>query len=552
MASVHDVWRLLHSECLDARDLRSPVSIAAIVVQLVGTAILATTTVRAFDDEWVERSLLAWVALDLATHLRMDAWGLLVLATHAVAFALVAATLRERRRELSHETDDRIALSLGVLLFAMGGVAWAPEIVDGGLGLACLALLLPLSVSGAALWRLRARRAWLARLHTGPGEGGWRLHPPGEALAEGLFPLAGYEGECDAVLATHTPGGGAYREVSAPVALVATHGRLRPLVAPSFAALGAVVLALPFLDGGVIALADRAEPFPPMMTQTTFEIRSAGAEPRQPLRYALHVGRCEHGVSDADETRSTRLDLALENPHLKLPRSHVDSTIIPLRVLSNGNVLTRYTASTLRVLSGADVSEDVKARAKENLEQRNGTEIESEMTARGETVGSRLLAAQGMDREDVQEVQQLRIARRGMGAPFPDVPLGEGACWTAVRTTTEEGITSVGTYEYTLTHLDGPRVTLEKTFHIKASSDTPGVMLAPEERFKLRALEVTGKATETIDLEGLNPISEVTDTEESLSADGRPDSFGVSGAPHEISSKMTRHIVRMPATGGED
>ena len=465
----------------------------------------------------------------------MDRWGALTLVAHVVELVPAYAALRELRGSQSHETQDRLVLAGSLLLLGVGAFAWAPRFIDGAPGPAHGLLLLPAVVGLWAALRLRRRRAWLRGLYDSGHQPRWQVVPLGPTPPLGVLPLVDFDGDGEAALVAGGLKRSAYRDADAAVAFVAPPDQVRGNAVTTTLTVSAASMLLVLAVAAQTARTMGIDNSPPMMTSTTFEILSPGAEPRQRLQFTAHVGRCDRAVTDTDEQWSVD-----GRPAMALPRGHVHQTMVAVRLLPDGNIVQRNTATSVGAVASAETDPGLLERVRWNVAQRSGSQLESEITPSGQSLRITFYPSATVEAATTDEMEQKRRARRGSGAAFPPTPLGLGARWRATRTTTEAGITSVGTFEYTLVGRDGDRVTLEKTLETHATTDFADAPLPPDQRFKLRALDSTGTGTVTLDLQRLLPVSEVVDTEETVSFVLGGVEHGLGEGPHVVSVK--RHL----------
>jgi hypothetical protein len=537
-ASGHDVWRALHGACVPEGDVRAPLAAAWIGAEILVSLALAAASLGGERAEQPGIAVGAWAALDALVHATR---GVTPLVARVLAVGVAACGAIELRRDPpSHESHDRFALSCATVLACAGLATWAPEIADGEPLFAWAFVVVPPVVVAFIVGRLVRRRAWLRGVFDARVPG-WRVAPGGIGgeVTLGLSPLLSTDAVSDAELASWgAPRRDPYRagEVPAaapPVALVPAPESARDPAIPRvflaavIAALGASVVAMRALA------ADAGPPLPAMSASTTFQIESSGAEPRAPLRYAGHVGRCEHGTTNEESSRQTTVDGIPRWWGGREPGGRSTLVAAPVRALSNGNLRTRVTVQSIR-LDENEASPEAQA----EVSARSGLVVESEMTPFGENRGTLLEFSPGTSEESREELQELLRARRGFGAAFPPDALGPGAKWRATRTTSEAGITSTTTFEYTLVRREGDVLTIEKTFETQASSDYALTPLPGERHFKLRSFSAKGEAKETCDLRSLTPISEVVDVTEEVDCDVR-DVLEV----HRIEVTQKRHVV---------
>ena len=303
------------------------------------------------------------------------------------------------------------------------------------------------------------------------------------------------------------------------------------------------VCALALFNGSGCAIAttglssvgtDEGNPTAPE-SQTTFEILSPGSEPRQPVRYTLHIGRRELGNVVSRETQHTSM-VGQQLVDLTPPPICVHYSIAATEALPNDHFLTHYEVSSLEVMPDADADPGVVALARATMPQRAGTIREQEVTTQGVTIESTRRWSKAMDPADADELEQLEQVANSASSAFPPDPLGDGARWRATRTTSKRGVTSVATVVSTLLQRLGDRIIVEQTFEIHGTNDDVGLPLAPPQKIRIRSLTMTGKMTKTEDLQSLVPISKVVDEEWVAT-------FDMAGMPRPLNATRRVHVV---------
>jgi hypothetical protein len=234
----------------------------------------------------------------------------------------------------------------------------------------------------------------------------------------------------------------------------------------------AVIVALAACGG--------ATPRPAALTVT-----EAGAEPRQPLRYAPVL----RAVERAEVRIKSRLSAATTNTVLDTSKVAADAPTIRLVIRSevtelgvNGDALIGYEIEDTGVL--ADVVDPAAYRV-----------LEPEVAALKGVRGSWRRSATGQMTEARIDLVSAKLALDSIqqaGAVFPAAAIGVGAVWRSTGEVTISGVRWQRTITYRLKDLVDDVATLEVTAALRASSQALSVEPNASQRLTSGAMDVTG------------------------------------------------------------
>lgn len=219
-------------------------------------------------------------------------------------------------------------------------------------------------------------------------------------------------------------------------------------------------------------------------------VRDAGAEPRQPLRYALTAGtRRSYRLSQA----MTMSMASLPKPMETRTKSTLDLEVVSVAADGSADVRSTASASTLEGLGDSGTPARVP-----------GVRSRMRMTARGEMRDVEL----EYDTKDVDPETRKRLEGMASGMKeslqraavlLPEVPVGVGARWTLAGTASAMGLTFDTSADVVLLSRDGDVATFETTMTMRAGAQSFTPPGSPR-TIEVTSAEASGTSKMTVDL----------------------------------------------------
>lgn len=208
--------------------------------------------------------------------------------------------------------------------------------------------------------------------------------------------------------------------------------RLAHLTAPTLRALPEPALRLPFRE--------------------SFTLKSAGAAPREPARYALRAEERRYTVTA--ELRGRSLQGGAAAAPVQAPRFHETFAIRALPPATTGGRL-RWRGEPIRVDGDAGAARPYVARWQELLAGRR-----AQLDLPRDAPWTIVFAEDPLQRDSQPEIEELTQRLLGYVVPLPDEAIGRGARWTVVTVLRQGGAAVKQTAKYELLERAGGRLTL--------------------------------------------------------------------------------------------
>ena len=241
----------------------------------------------------------------------------------------------------------------------------------------------------------------------------------------------------------------------------------------------------------------------------TVKLLSAGAEPREKLRYKFKAGAGETLTSELRSTVHIEAP-GMQEPDMGGPPIKMVSAVDLKTVSPEGDLRYEYHLTSLGLGDSAGLPPQAMAQAKQELSALVGLGGYVVITSRGLTKDARLQAPAQASTQVLQLLEQYQQTLRAIAPAFPDEAVGKGAKWvkTATVLTAEQKATQDETY--TLTDLTGDQGTLD----IAVAQSSPAQALGglpPGMNARLESAKASGKGASTFDVNRLVPSSQQVD-----------------------------------------
>ncbi len=250
------------------------------------------------------------------------------------------------------------------------------------------------------------------------------------------------------------------------------------------------------------------EGFPAAGASPTVTLLSAGAEPRNPIRYAISNGRKEH-VS-MDMTLGLSMDMAgMLMPAMQLPTMRTGADVAVTDVSSAGDASYTLAFTDMAWVNAAGVDPAILTAL-----QSMGVDVKT-MT------GSATVSPRGVSRNmvfDTSRVTNPQVAQmltsmsstaQSLTLPFPEEPVGIGAHWEARQTLAVNGIQTFQKTGFELVSRDATSCTVKTTLEQTApaqSAALPGLPAGIDA--SIESMTGAGTSTMTIRFDSLVPTVE--------------------------------------------
>lgn len=238
---------------------------------------------------------------------------------------------------------------------------------------------------------------------------------------------------------------------------------------------------------------------PPPKGLSTTRLLSAGAEPRQELRYVFHRGESLRWRLRSDVT----MDMAIDTPDLSttaasravhqiLPTTECTGTTVTRTVDADGTAHREGWIDGFNFLPTPGVAPEVQSKVAETLRGVGKIPFQDVIDTRGQISDSKLDLSSIHDPMMLQTMEQMAGSMSGSSAPWPVEAVGVGAKWQ-VQSKVGQRQQLARTVVVTLTSLSGKQLHLEMSANIVGGPDNAknGVRVVQTESGSKAQLDVT-------------------------------------------------------------
>jgi hypothetical protein len=194
--------------------------------------------------------------------------------------------------------------------------------------------------------------------------------------------------------------------------------------------------AAPANTGAPSATPERAAATPPPQGASTARLLSAGAEPRQELRYVFHRGESPRWRLRSNMTMDTVLEAAdISSTHAPqilhqiLPTTECTGTTITQTVDADGTAHRQGWIDGFNVLPTPGVEPSVQSKVEELLRGVGKIPFQDVIDTRGQVSEAHVDLSSVHDPTMLKTLEQLASSMSGLTAPWPLEPVGVGAKW---------------------------------------------------------------------------------------------------------------------------
>jgi hypothetical protein len=263
--------------------------------------------------------------------------------------------------------------------------------------------------------------------------------------------------------------------------------------------------------------------------QTPITLLSAGAEPRQELRFtpAANLAQTTQLTMQMDMVMSMAGQTI---PSLELPGNIVTYLVNVKQIDANGDIHYEARCTDITVTEGENVRPEVRSQIEAQLQNVIGSGGTFLIDNRGNIKQADLVLPENADPMMQQVFEQLSSSMQQLSTPFPAESVGLGAKWSMSYALTMNGLTFMQNVTYELVDLQDNVATLNIGIEQQAEPqtvDAPG--LPPGAKITLNEMRSQGSGQVVMQLDRLMPIggslSMQTDTDMTVSpGSGSPDS----------------------------
>ena len=241
----------------------------------------------------------------------------------------------------------------------------------------------------------------------------------------------------------------------------------------------------------------------------TVKLVSAGAEPRQKLRYKFHAGEGETLVTELHSNVNVEAK-GMDEPDMGGPPIKMTTSIEPKTVSPEGDLRYDYHLTGIGLGDASGLPPQAIAAAKQELGALVGLGGYVVITSRGLTKDAQLQAPQAADPQIMQLLEQYQQTVRAIAPPLPDEPVGKGAKWTKTSTVQTAEARATQDETYTLTNLTGDSGTLDIVIAQNSPAQALGGM-PPGMNARLESAKASGKGASAFDLNRIVPQTQQVD-----------------------------------------
>ncbi|HYQ42835.1 MAG TPA: hypothetical protein VER11_12730 [Polyangiaceae bacterium] len=205
---------------------------------------------------------------------------------------------------------------------------------------------------------------------------------------------------------------------------------------------------------------------PPPKGASTVQLVSAGAEPRQQLRYVFHRGESVRWRLRASMTMDTVIHaadvstMAPQTMHQLLPTTECTGTTVTHTVDADGTAHRKGSIDGFTVLPTPGVAPAVQSKVEEMLRSVGKIPYQDTIDTRGQIIDSQMDLSSIHDPTMLQSMQQVATSMSGFSVPWPLEAVGLGARWQ-VKGNYDMRQQLARTVAVTLTGLHGKQLQLE-------------------------------------------------------------------------------------------
>lgn len=216
---------------------------------------------------------------------------------------------------------------------------------------------------------------------------------------------------------------------------------------------------------------------PPPKGLSTTRLLSAGAEPRQELRFVFHRGESLRWRLRSDMTMDMTIDApgvsttaAPRTVHQLLPTTECTGTTVTRTVDADGTAHREGWIDGFNLLPTPGVEPSVQSKVEEMLRGVGKIPFQEVIDTRGQISDSKLDLSSIHDPTMLQTMEQMAGSMSGLSAPWPVEAVGVGAKWQ-VQSNVGKRQQLARTVVVTLISLRGKQVQLEMSTNIVAGPD---------------------------------------------------------------------------------
>jgi hypothetical protein len=242
---------------------------------------------------------------------------------------------------------------------------------------------------------------------------------------------------------------------------------------------------------------------PPIVT-----LVSAGAEPRNPIRYAIPNGRKEH--LSMEMTMGLSMDMSgMSLPSMQMPTMRTGADVAVTNVSPAGDASYVLAFTEMTWVNSPDVDPAILTAL-----QAMGVDITS-------VTGSATVSARGFSRNvifDTSKITNPQMAQmmgsmsstaQSLALPFPEEPVGIGSHWEVRQSLEMNGMHAFQKTDVELVSRDATTCTVKTRVEQTAPAQTVGLPgLPPGVEASLESMTGAGTGTATIHFDSLVPTSE--------------------------------------------
>ncbi len=241
-------------------------------------------------------------------------------------------------------------------------------------------------------------------------------------------------------------------------------------------------------------------------SQPKVELLSAGAQPRQALRFKPAVNTIETTTI----TLNTAMEMSI--PGMATPRStKLPSTLMKMETVvtqvdSNGDIHYKFRYTDADMTGDASIPAGALNTARTQVKKMVGLNGSFVMDDRGRTKSTSLSIPKGVDTATRQMLEQSFQSLEQLSAPLPDAAVGIGAQWKTLIPAKIYGMTINQTGTYELVGLKDGVATLKVGIRQQAQGQKLAIPGMPKgANVTLKSLNTTGQGEIKVRLDRLLP-----------------------------------------------
>ena len=241
-------------------------------------------------------------------------------------------------------------------------------------------------------------------------------------------------------------------------------------------------------------------------SQPKVELLSAGAQPRQALRFKPAVNTIETTTI----TLNTAMEMSIPGmttPSLtKLPSTLMKMETVVTQVDPNGDIHYKFRYTDADMTSDASIPAGVLNTARAQVKKMVGLSGVFVMDDRGNTKSTSLSIPKGVDAATRQMLEQSFQSLEQLSAPLPEAAVGVGAQWKTLLPAKIYGMTINQTGTYELVSLKDGVATLKVGIKQQAQDQKLAIPRMPKgANVTLKSLNTTGQGEIKVRLDRLLP-----------------------------------------------